>query len=157
MAMEGTLKSRDGRLYVLHTYDEYTEPYRQYLWFRVLGTRGTGYGERPEVEDLATWMGDGDWRTRNPSTQRTTGTVSTGSGSTQAERVERVPIHPPTVGKRELRWHDGRWEKYLATRGWVPAGEGEPPREKAPRRSKRQLDAEIAAVRDEAVRDGSRG
>ena len=40
-----------------------------------------------------------------------------------AEKVDRVAIPPPTVGKREIRWRDGRWEKLMA-KGWVPAGEG---------------------------------
>jgi hypothetical protein len=147
--MEGTLKSRDGKLYVLYTYDEYSEPYRQYLWWRVLEIRGTGYGERPETGDIATSEGGGGWRTRNPATHRSTGSVSTGTGSTQAETVERVSIHPPAVGGKELRWRDGRWEKLLA-KGWVPAGEGkskEASQAAAPRKTKRQLDADI----DEAL------
>lgn len=148
MAMEGTLKSRDGKLYVLYAYAEYSEPFRQYIWYRVLETRGTGYGERPEAGDVATSTGGGgEWRTRNPSTHRSTGSVSTGTGSTQAETVERVSIPPPAVGGKELRWQDGRWEKRLA-KGWVPAGEGKltskavTPRKK----SARQLDAEINAA-----------
>jgi hypothetical protein len=123
MAMEGTLKNRNGKLYVLYTSDEYSEPFRQYLWWRVLETRGTGYGERPEAEDIATSSGGGEWRTRNPSTHRSTGSVSTGTGSTQAELVERVSIPPPAAGGKELRWRDGRWEKLMA-KGWMPAGEG---------------------------------
>lgn len=123
MAMEGTLKSRNGKLYVRYTSDEYSEPYRQYLWWRVLETRGTGYGERPEAEDIAISIGGGGWQTRNPSTHRSTGSVSTGTGSTQAELVERVSINPPPAGGKELRWRDGRWEKLMA-KGWMPAGEG---------------------------------
>lgn len=123
MAMEGTLKSRNGRLYVLYTSDEYNAPFRQYLWWRVLETHGTGYGERPEAGDIATSTGGGGWRTRNPSTHRSTGSVSTGTGSTQAETVERVSLNPPSAGGKELRWHEGRWEKLMA-KGWVPAGEG---------------------------------
>ena len=142
--MEGPLKSRDGKLYVLYTSDEYSEPFRQYLWWRVLETRGTGYGERPEAGDIATSTGGGEWRTRNPSTHRSTGSVSTGTGSTKAEMVERVSIHPPSTGGKELRWRDGRWEKLLA-KGWVPAGEGKPKgtSQSAARKSKRQIDADI--------------
>lgn len=148
--MEGVLKHRDGRLYVLYTYDEYGEPFRQFIWWRVLETRGTGYGERPEVGDLATSTGSGGWRTRNSSTQRSTGTVSTGTGSTQAEMVERVSIHPPAARGRQLRWHEGRWERLLA-RGWTPAGEGKPQApETTPRKSKHQLNAEIDEVREQA-------
>ena len=131
MAMEGTLKNRNGKLYVLYTSDEYSEPFRQFIWWRVLETRGTGYSERPEAGDLATSTGGGGWRTRNPSTHRSTGSVSTGTGSTQAETVERVSINPPPAGGKELRWRDGRWEKLMA-KGWVPAGEGKATTSKKP-------------------------
>jgi len=146
--VEGTLKSRDGKLYVLYVYDESSEPFRQYLWWRVLETRGTGRGDRPEVEDIATSTYGGEWRTRNPSTHRSTGSVSTGTGSTQAEVVERVSVPPPAAGGKQLRWQDGRWEKLLA-RGWAPAGEGKPrgaSRAASSRKSGRQLDAEISQV-----------
>jgi hypothetical protein len=112
----------------------------------VLETRGTGYGDRPEDGDVATSTGGGEWRTRNPSTHRSTGSVSIGTGSTPAETVERVEVHPPAAGGKQLRWHDGRWEKLLA-RGWVSAGEGRPREVSASRKSNRQLEVEI----DEAM------
>lgn len=143
MAMEGTLKSRNGKLYVLYTSDEYSEPFRQSIWWRVLETRGTGYGERPEAGDIATSSGGGEWRTRNPSTHRSTGSVSIGTGSTQAETVERVSIPPPTAGGKELRWRDGRWEKLMA-RGWTPAGEGSPVAKKKRESKTARLNREIA-------------
>jgi hypothetical protein len=145
--MDGTLASRDGRLYVLYVTTEDSEPFRQRLWWRVIEVRGTGYGERPGAGDVVTRAGGGEWRARNPSTHRSTGAVSTGTGSERAEFVERVGVPPPSAGKRELRWRGGRWEKLLA-KGWAPAGEGEPkmPRSVAPRKSERQLDAEIAEV-----------
>lgn len=143
MTMEGELKSRNGKLYVLYMSDEYSNPIRQCIWWRVLETRGTGYGERPEAGNIATSSGGGEWRTRNPSTHRSTGTVSTGSGSTQAETVERISIQPPNAGGKELRWHDGRWEK-LMTRGWQPAGEGSAAKAKKERKkSAAQLQREI--------------
>jgi hypothetical protein len=161
MALEGTLKNRNGALYVLYTFDEDSAPVRQYIWYRVLGTRGTGYGEHPEAGDLTTRVSAGDWRARNPTTQRLTGYVSTGTGSTLAELVERVDIPPPATAGKKIRWHQGRWEKLLA-RGWAPAGEG---KTKGPkkvlahatqkqgtlRKTPRQLNAEIA----EALRDRS--
>jgi len=146
--MEGTLKTRDGKLYVLYVYDESDAPFRQCSWWRVTETHGTGYGDRPEAGNLATSTGGGQWRTRNPSTHRSTGSVSTGTGSTRAEIVERVDVPPPTTGGKQLRWRDGRWEKLLAM-GWVPAGEGKPkkaPQARPPHKAKRQLDAEIDQI-----------
>lgn len=123
MTMEGSLKSRNGRLYVLYTYDENSAPFRQYMWWPVLEARGSGYGDAPEAGDIAASVGGGEWRTRNPLTHRSTGSVSTGTGSTQAETVERVSVNPPPARGKELRWHAGRWEKLMA-KGWVPASEG---------------------------------
>jgi len=163
MALEGTLKNRGGGLYVLYTTTEDNAPIRQYIWYRVIETRGTGYGERPEVGDLVTRVSGGDWRTRNPVTHRATGYVSTGTGSTSAELVERVDIPPPAAGGKELRWYQGRWEKHLA-RGWAPAGEGKTRVVKKPpahsprgqsslKKTSRQLDAEIAeALRTRSMR-----
>lgn len=148
MAIEGTLKARDGKLYVLYTYDESAEPFRQRIWYRVLEMRGTGHGDRPEAEDIAASAGGGEWRTRNPATHRSTGTVSTGGGSARAELVERDVVPPPVVGRKELRWRDGHWEKLLA-KGWVAAGEGRPKaasRVVASRKSKRHIEAEIREV-----------
>ena len=133
--MEGKLKHRNGKTYVRYAYNSHDEPFQIITWWRVLETHGTGYGERPELEDIATWNGEGVWKTRNPSTQRTTGSVSTGTGSTKGER-ERVAIPPPAVGKREIRWRDGRWEKLMA-KGWVPAGEG---------KTKATIEAEIVGA-----------
>ena len=137
--MEGTLRTHDGKLYVLYTYDEYTEPFRQHIWWRVLETHGTGYGERPAAGDIATRSDNGVWRTRDSATHRSTGSVSTGGGSTRAEVVDRVNIPPPVVKGKNLRWNEGRWEKLLA-RGWSPAGEGKP---KLAAEHRRQLDADI--------------
>src|ERR1700751_589771 len=127
MTMEGTVKSRNGRLYVLYTYDESSAPFRQYMWWPVLAARGSGYGDAPEAGDIAASVGGGEWRTRNPLTHRSTGSVSTGPGATQAETVERVSVDPPPARGKELRWHEGRWEKLLA-KGWVPASEGKAPK-----------------------------
>lgn len=148
--MEGKLESQGDKLYVLYTFDESEEPYRQRIWYRVLETRGTGYGERPEAGDVAKSAGGGTWQTRNPSTHRSTGSVSIGSGSTQAERVERVGVEPPAAGGKQLRWR-GRWERLLA-RGWAPAGEGraKTPRTTTPRKSARRLEVEI----DDALANG---
>jgi hypothetical protein len=123
VTMEGVIKSRNGALYVMYTYDEFAEPFRQFTWWRILETRGTGYGERPAAGDIATYADNGTWRTRHPETHRSTGTISVGSGSTHAESIERVSVNPPPARGKELRWHDGRWERLLA-RGWTPAGEG---------------------------------
>lgn len=155
--MEGKLTEKKGKLYVLYTSDEYSEPFRQHLWWRVLELRGTGYGERPSAGDLATSTGGGGWSTRNPSTHRSTGSVSIGAGSTQAELVERTEVLPPKVSGKQLRWHDGRWEKLMA-KGWMPAGEGKaiPTGAKSPSK-KRLIEREIAEALEGGARKNAMG
>jgi len=41
-------------------------------------------------------------------------------GSTKAISVE-VTDAPRPKAKTEIRWHNGAWQKYLKTRGWVAA------------------------------------
>lgn len=43
-------------------------------------------------------------------------------GQTESIKTDVLPIDPPKVRKgTETRWNRGRWEKYLKSRGWVPA------------------------------------
>lgn len=117
MAIQGKIVERDGKLYVHYTYDEYSEPFRQNMLWRILERRREHGGMRvPEVGDAVRSERGGSWAGN--------GSVITGDGSTPAEIVERVPIPPPIVPRgKQLRWYDGRWEKLMA-RGWMPAGEG---------------------------------
>ena len=67
--------------------------------------------------DLATRVSGGDWRTHNPATHRATGYVSTGTGSTLPELVERVDIPPPAVGGKALRWYQCTSQEEAMSRG----------------------------------------
>mgnify|MGYP001588529871 CR=1 FL=1 len=43
-------------------------------------------------------------------------------GETLPLAVDERPVLPPTVRRGiETRWRNGRWEKYLKTKGWVTA------------------------------------
>ena len=146
--MEGKLKNRDGRLYVVYSTTEYGRPIRVNLWWRVVQAIGNQYNaNRPSAGDTATSRGGGQWSTygsNGPS-----GGVSTGTGSTQAEFREEVEVPPPASRGKELRWKDGQWEKLMAS-GWAPAGEGKSKEATSkPRGSRKktgvQLDREIDA------------
>lgn len=118
--LTGTLKNRNGQLYVLHVYNEFAEPFRQYIWWRVCEVRRNPYNMfSPEPEDELSYRGDGYWASANR------GGVATGEGNTKAELVERVSVLAPPARGKSLRWNDGRWERLLA-KGWVAAGEGDP-------------------------------
>lgn len=147
MAMEGKLKNRDGKLYVLYSTTEYSTPERVNLWWRVVNVTGNRYNaNRPGDGDTAVSSGyGGSWSTSG--TNGPSGGVSTGDGRTEAEFVERVPVEPPAARGKELRWNNGRWEKLMAN-GWEPAGEGSAKKLREPRKKKSgaQLDREIAEV-----------
>ena len=122
VALEGKIKNRNGKLYVLFvirsTPSRYaitcggacssrtatntawrapktaTSPY----------TRTTAVGTRTTATDLP--------GARSPATARRKPSSSRQSASNR-----------PRHAAKELRWHEGRWEKLMAS-GWVPAGEG---------------------------------
>lgn len=137
MTMTGKLKTRNGQLYVLYTYNEFAEPFRRRLWWRVLEVHRDAYRPTdPEPEDELTYQRGGHWRAGNRYT------VVTGD---EAELDERERVPPPPSRGKELRWHDGQWERLLRT-GWVAAGEGKEPTAAPRRRSgktPRQLSDEI--------------
>lgn len=134
--MEGKVLNRNGKTYVLYVYNEYAEPYRQFVWWRIHETRRDPYSMRsPEDGDLVRYQGNGVWKGEHG------GTVVTGDGKTQAETTERVSVQAPLSGGKELRWNDGRWQKLMA-RGWVDAGEYKQKQKKP--RGKAKLEREIA-------------
>jgi hypothetical protein len=145
MVMTGKLKSRNGNLYVLHVYTEFAEPFRRFIWWRVIEVHRNGYNNySPEPEDELTFQRNGYW------SAGIRGAVVTADAP--AETVERVSVLPPPSRGKSLRWNDGQWER-LTAKGWVAAGEGKPP--PAARRSattKRQLNQEIEQVTGIRVR-----
>ena len=145
MSIEGKIRTRNGKMYVVYATTLDAEPIRISRWWRVVESYSNRYNaNRPEDGDTARSEGGGNWSTSNRN--GSTGRVTTGDGSTQAEIVEEVPVHPPKSGGKELRWRDGRWEKLMA-KGWIPAGEGtsSPKTPRAPRAKKSgaQLQREI--------------
>jgi hypothetical protein len=138
MAMTGKLKSRNGKLYVLYVYNEFAEPFRQYIWWRVLEVHRNAYNmSSPEPEDEVTYRGNGYWSAGSR------GGVVTGDGNNQAETIERVSVLAPPSRGKELRWNDGQWER-LTAKGWVAAGEGDArPAARRSTKTKQQLNREI--------------
>jgi hypothetical protein len=139
MTITGKLKIRNGQLYVLYIYNEFAEPFRQRLWWRVLEVHRNGYyAVDPAPEDELTYLRGGHWRAGNRYTVVT-------ADNPEADLVERERVPPPPSRGKALRWNDGRWERLLRT-GWVAAGEGEEPTaapRRRPRKTARQLSDEI--------------
>lgn len=147
MTMEGKLKSRSGKLYVVYSTTEYGKPERVTMWWLVVQATGNRYNaNRPSDGDTATSSGyGGGWNTHGSN--GSSGGVATGDGRTQAEFIERSPVLPPAARGKELRWNSGRWEKLMA-RGWEPAGEGsaakaKKSRTKSPAQLQREIDEEL--------------
>ena len=138
MAMTGKIKRRNDKLYVLYVYNEFAEPFRQYIWWPVLEVHRNAYNmSSPEPEDEVTYRGNGYWSAGNR------GGVVTGEGNRQAETIERVSVPAPRSRGKGLRWNDGQWER-LTARGWVAAGDGDVrPAARRSAKTKRQLDQEI--------------
>ena len=138
MALQGKLQTRNGRAYVLTTYDEQDEPVRQYQWWLVEQSRRNPHNlASPEDGDDARHTGQGRWVVSRPGVSNA-GEVWTGRSM---ESSERLPVPPPPARGKQLRWYYGRWERLMA-RGWAPAGEGSPG--SATKRTRRQqLDADI--------------
>jgi len=138
MAMTGTFKMRGGEPYVLSIYEEHEEPIRRRIWWRVRGVRGFAPNDGHDVY----FSRDGYWVSRG-------GQVFT--GGEDAETVERVPVPPPPARGKQLRWHDGRWERLLA-KGWVPAGQGQA-QSRPGMKTKGQLNREIEQATGIRIRE----
>lgn len=149
MTIEGRIRHRNGKMFVVYTTTLSSEPRRLIRWWRVIEPYSNRYSmARPEDGDLATHTSGAGavWNTSNRN--GSTGRVEVEDQAT----LEEVGVEPPRSGGKQLRWNDGRWEKLMA-KGWIPAGEGGPGdpnnpiarTSKAPRKkSGAQLDAEIA-------------
>ena len=119
--MLGTIRSRDGKLYVVHVTTESDKPVRVILWWEIVSVFRDPYSNRAPVDgDAVEYRGNGAWAAISPGSG---GSAKTGDGTTDAVFVEKVDVPPPAARGKELRWHYGRWEKLLA-KGWVPAGDG---------------------------------
>ncbi len=146
MTISGKIQNRDGKLYVLYTSSEDSEPFRQHLWYRILERhRLPGSVTAPdEGDEVTTSVGEGGWRGRG-------GYVFV---ENRPDIVERVPIPPPPARGKPLRWNYGHWEK-LTARGWTPAGEGTAEVTKAPRARKAKKTAhELEAEIEDALAKG---
>lgn len=123
MSMQGKLVAREGKLCVLYETTLYSAPEMTRLWWLVENIHSNVYHcTRPDVGDLAEYRGDGAWSTRRPDTHASSGSVSTGDGRREAIHKETHAVPPPKVRAGiETRWHEGRWQKYLKSKGWIDA------------------------------------
>ena len=106
-----------------------TEPKRVTWWWPIMTDVSKANAEIYALgHKLGPYNGTSDGRycysydpTLPPGAHRTVFHLVNG-GRTQAIKIEEETIPPPKVRKGvELRWKDGRWQKYLKREGWVNA------------------------------------
>ena len=114
--MTGTLR-QDGQTWRVEVSNAmYSEPTRQTTSWLVTGCRYTG-GLAPTLADgLEVRFADGDsWSAYRHGEYTTITTEHIG-----LPRCEPIPAPKVRAGV-EVRYRDGRWQKYLKSQGWVTA------------------------------------
>ena len=116
---DGTaLEIRDGKLYAISSYTEFSAPIlHRIAWLLPVdpaivdvqaGTQALHDGFFSIKYNCGPY--GGEWRTvRLPN-----------GGATECEWKEALPV-PMPKGKTEKRWNCGKWEKYNARKGWIEA------------------------------------
>lgn len=122
--MNETLKARDGHLYVVSEDCYSDEPVLVSRWYPL----GTEDGERVKSRDREHMLegsitegvvsGVYTWRAANGISTIPMRLLN--MGATVPDFTDEEPIPAPKC-RVETRWMNGRWEKYLASRGWVVA------------------------------------
>ncbi len=120
MALIGTLvmHGTPAALHVRYASTRYSEPVEDVLYWKVVRIQRNAYNmDVPVIGDVvqSSPHTGGLWFV----TSRSSGEVSTGTGSTQAAYRESVPFPCPPVRKGlQTRYLDGEWQKLLKS-GWV--------------------------------------
>jgi len=113
MPMTGTIDLVDGVPHVKYVTTDWTEPIRVTLWWPLPAATG-----RVE-QGAACWSDGSGWLVSAPIWGSLRFGMPNG-GQTEAVRRTEEPVPPPRT-RCETRWHNGRWEKLLARKGWVAA------------------------------------
>lgn len=119
--MRCTVEIRDRKAYAVHCYTELNEPIRRKMFFRIgipaselqeatiAELQGKEVACDTQYATASVYLGHGRyWKCEGPA------------GSTPCDFIETENVPAPKC-KVETRWHNGRWDKYLKSRGWVIA------------------------------------
>lgn len=119
---------RDGKVYVRAEYTGYTDPEIQVCYYptacepRTLRQNGIESGEPCEPDGRDNSAGQYNLTNHRLMNGRYLMIALVDAGRTKAEIVERIPVACPKVRAGvEVQWRNGRWEKLLKSKGWVPA------------------------------------
>jgi len=114
-----TLVDHDGDLCVLYRYTLTDTPELARSFYPIgCKTRHfvSNYGDGKIGQTLRT-LGDGIYQDNDGLKYRLVE-----CGRTKPIAFDRVPVPCPKVRKGiETRWHNGQWEKYLKSQGWISA------------------------------------
>lgn len=117
-----TVDWKDGWLCVKHRDTDFAHPEEYFLWWPVRQV------PKADAEHLigreAADQGTGYYCVRTADYPRgyLVDLPLLNGGQTRPIANETVPLPCPKVRKgTEVRYHNGRWEKYLKTKGWIAA------------------------------------
>lgn len=115
------LAERGGNLYIASHWADQDKPFDRVCYYPI-GVRATDY--REWVGEQCYSQGDGRYSPRGKpyGYAPTFGLINGGKTLPDKRWYEEVPIPCPKVRKGiDTQWRNGKWEKYLKTRGWVLA------------------------------------
>ena|SRR3990167_693438 len=110
-----------GWLTIREEENDSNDPVRRITFWPVSQCSETWLQEMDFLDKEATYQGGGTYSVRiAPYTYRTCALAE--YGNTRALAIETEPIPAPKVRKGlEVRYRDGRWQKYLKSEGWIAA------------------------------------
>ena len=124
MSLRTVIRHRGRRVYAVWT-DRLTDvPIQRELWWLLdtepgmleEGSEATLSDGRVHAKRVAPFSSGVQVGLLDPKTLAPSG------GNAQAEFVEETPVPLPKIRKGiETRWYQGRWQKYIASKGWVSA------------------------------------
>jgi hypothetical protein len=116
---KNTLDYRAGHICVKYETTRYDRPEKMILWWPCFKDNADNW--KDEIGLPLTSCGE-SYELYVPSSGRKLHFLLQNGGSTKAIDSEFTEIEPPNVRKgTDVRWHNGQWEKYLKTKGWVAA------------------------------------
>lgn len=109
----------EGRLCVVETDTDYNEPfYVKWYWPTCRGATDFREYDLSQATIHKWGAGGYGYTVKIPGLGFPLDLRLPDGGQTKALKVERIPYPKPKT-RVETRWRNGKWEKYLKTRGWI--------------------------------------
>jgi len=118
---DDTIQQRGGNLYLLSVMAQHDEPRLIVRWYPIGrdGFRAAARGRDDLIGAPAVRRMSGAYEARIPNRWGPLQFTLLDNGATTPDFQEEIDIPKPKA-RVQVRWCMGRWEKLLASRGWVP-------------------------------------